>query len=326
MTPKPPRGEGEAVRTLETGQRADVAPGPSGQENPGKWTVGVLSATLGMAFFSGTAPATKLAAPVFGSTTLTLARIVIAAGFGLVTLALTHQLRFPDRRDLPGVLITGLGLAVGYPLLLALAVQHVPAYHAVVVVGLAPAATATISVLRTGERPRPWFWLGCLVGLAAVVAFAVHEGGGSLHLADGWLIAAVLSVAVGYVEGGRVARRIGALTTLCWALLLLAPAAIAGLLVLAATRTWTGLTWQAWAGLGYAGVFSMFLGSVLWYRGLAAGGIARIGQLNLAQPLLALAWSALLLHERLSWWVSATAVVVVLSVATCINSGPRPTR
>ena len=64
----------------------------------------------------------------------------------------------------------------------------------------------------------------------------------------------------------------------------------------------------------------MFLGSVAWYEGLAAGGIARIGQLNLIQPILALGWSALLLGEPVSWPFLGTAVVVLVSMAVCIRS------
>ena len=52
-------------------------------------------------------------------------------------------------------------MAVGYPFFLALAMERVPSAHGAVVVGLAPAATAVLAVLRTGERPRLPFWLGC---------------------------------------------------------------------------------------------------------------------------------------------------------------------
>ena len=68
------------------------------------------------------------------------------------------------------------------------------------------------------------------------------------------------------------------------------------------------------------GVISMFLGSVAWYRGLAAGGIARIGQLNLTQPLLALLWSAVLLGERITWPFVVAAIAVIAAMAVCIKS------
>ncbi|WP_232668277.1 DMT family transporter [Pseudonocardia sp. TRM90224] len=137
-------------------------------------------------------------------------------------------------------------------------------------------------------------------------------------MADIWLLAGVLSTAVGYVEGGRIAAELGGTATLCWAMILLSPAAI----VVIALSPPTPATSAAWVGLGYAGVFSMFLGSILWYHGLAAGGVGRIGQLNLAQPFLAIVWSALLLDEQLTWAVPATATAVLACVAVCLSSRP----
>jgi drug/metabolite transporter (DMT)-like permease len=214
----------------------------------------------------------------------------------------------------------GLGLAVGFPLFLALALEHAPASHGAIVIGLVPAATATISVLRTGERPPRRFWIGCAIGFAAVGAFMVSQGHGRPQLADLWLVAAVLSCAVGYVEGGRVAQELGAAPTLCWAMLVLAPFAVAGLAISILSDAVDADSTRAWAGFLYAGVFSMFVGSIAWYRGLATGGIARIGQLNLAQPLLAVTWSALLLGERLSAAVPLAAVAVLAAMTLCVRS------
>jgi hypothetical protein len=48
-----------------------------------------------------------------------------------------------------------------------------------------------------------------------------------------------------------------------------------------------------------------------------------IGQLNLAQPVLAIAWSPLLLGEQIGWAVAATAAVVLASMAVCLRTGQR---
>jgi len=286
-----------------------------------RWTDGLLLGAAGVIGFSGTAPATRVAVPAFGPVTLTFARIVIAAVLGTVTLAAGGRLRWPGRRHLAGLLAMGLGLAVGYPLFLALAEQKVPASHAAVDIALVPAATAVLSAARNSERlPRP-FWLACLAGLAAVTGYAATSGGASARTGDLWLAAAVLSCAVGYVEGARVARRIGAIPALCWAMLLLAPAAAPLLAAAALTRPATPVPASAWAGLGYVGVISMFAASLAWYRGLAAGGTARIGQLNLAQPFLAVGWSALLLGD-LTWAVPVTAAIVLCCMAVCLRSAP----
>ena len=285
------------------------------------WRAGLVFGGLGLLAFSGTLPATRLAVPVFGPTILTCSRIEIAAVLGVLALCLTRGRRWPRRGDFVGILWTGLGLAVGYPFFVALALEHVPSAHGAVVVGLAPAATAIISVVRTGERPPRRFWMGCGAGVLAVAAFAIYQGGGRIALADGWLVAAMLSVGFAYVEGGRVSREFGGMATLCWAMIVLAPFAAIALVIAVQTHPWGAIRWPAWAGFWYAGVISMFLGSIAWYRGLAVGGIARIGQLNLAQPLLALLWSALLLGERITWPFVAAAIVVVAAMAVCIKSG-----
>lgn len=284
------------------------------------WRTGLVFGCLGLLAFSGTLPATRLAVPAFGPMILTCGRIEIAAVLGAFALLLMRGRRWPRRSELLGIVWTGLGLAVGYPFFVALALERVPSAHGAVVVGLAPAATAIIAVIRTGERP-PWrFWIGCGTGVLAVGAFAIYQGGGHIALADGWLVAAMLSVGFAYVEGGRISREFGGTATLCWAMILLAPLAAIPLVVEVRAYAWGTVPWQAWTGFWYAGVVSMFLGSVAWYRGLAAGGIARIGQLNLAQPLLALLWSAILLGERITWLFVITAIVVIASMAVCIKS------
>jgi len=276
-----------------------------------------------MLAFSGTLPATRLAVPAFGPIVLTCSRIAIAAALGAIALLPMREPAFPQARRVVGIAWAGIGLAVGYPLFVALAVERVPASHGAVVIGLAPAATAILSVIRTGERPPPRFWVACATGVAAVALFAIWQGGGRLALADGWLLAATLSVGIGYVEGGRVARELGGTVTLCWAMILLSPVAVLVLCAAAIGSDWPAISWEAWTGFAYAGIVSMFLGSVAWYEGLAAGGIARVGQLNLVQPLVALGWAAVLLGERVSWPFFMTAIVVLSSMAVCIRSRVR---
>jgi drug/metabolite transporter (DMT)-like permease len=284
------------------------------------WWPGLIAGSAGVLAFSGTLPATRAALSFFTPLAITSARIEIAALLGVGTLVATGQLRLPDREHWLGILWTGLGLAVGYPLFVAIALQHVPAAHGAVVIGLAPVATALIAVFRLGERPGPVFWLASITGVGAVLLFALHQGGG-VTLADAWLVTAIASVGLAYVEGGRVSRALGGTVTLCWAMIVLAPFAAIPLIRELCLLDWTQpIGTAAWIGFWYAGVVSMFLGSVFWYRGLAAGGVARIGQLNLIQPLLALFWSALLLGERVTGTTVLCAVVVLGAMIVCIKS------
>jgi drug/metabolite transporter (DMT)-like permease len=78
---------------------------------------------------------------------------------------------------------------------------------------------------------------------------------------------------------------------------------------------WGGVSPTGWIGLGYVAVFSMLLGFVFWYRGLALGGIARVGQLQLLQPFLGLGLAGWLLGEPVAWPMAACALAVLLCVA-----------
>ena len=131
------------------------------------------------------------------------------------------------------------------------------------------------------------------------------------------MLAAVACAAVAYAEGGALARTMPGWQVISWALLLalpvVLPIAVAGVLAHPPADPSPG----AWAGLAYVSVVSMFLGFVAWYRGLATGGVARVGQIQLAQPVLTVGWSALLLSEPVDTATGvAAAAVLVLTVLT----------
>ena len=70
----------------------------------------------------------------------------------------------------------------------------------------------------------------------------------------------------------------------------------------------------AWIGLVYVSVFSMMVGVVFRYRGLAPGGIAGVGQLQLLQPFFGFLWAALFLGEPIAWTMIVSAAIVVACV------------
>ncbi len=289
-------------------------------EKTSHWTDGVLLGFLGMLGFSGTLVATRVAVSDFSPLTVTCARIVMAGGLGFAFLCISGNLRLPRKHLLPGIILMGLGLAVGFPFFLAVALETVPAVHGAVVTGLSPAATALIFVARGGARPPAVFWLACAIGFAGVFYFAYDAGGGHLSLADGWLFLALICVAFAYVEGGRVSGELGGTVTLSWAMILLTPVALVVLIWSSAGVDPQTVAATSWIALIYLGVISMFLASVFWYRGLAAGGVARIGQINLLLPLVALGWSAVFLGEEITPTAIICSLVVFAAMVVCLKS------
>ena len=269
---------------------------------------------LGVLAFSLTLPATRAAVPSFGAVSVGIGRAVPAAALAAVAL-LAARVPLPDRDRLLPLAVVAAGGVVGFPVLTALALRGVGAAHGAVVVGLLPLATAAAAVLRAGERPPRAFWLTAAAGALAVLTFAAVRGAGVPRPADVLLLGAVACAAGAYAEGGALARAMPGWQVISWALVLSLPAvlpvAVLGLLAHPPSSPGPG----AWVGLAYVSAVSMFLGFVAWYRGLALGGVARVGQLQLAQPVLTVGWSALLLSEEVDLATGLAAAAVLLVTA-----------
>lgn len=271
------------------------------------------SGFIGVLIFSGSLPATRVAVSGFSPLFLTSARAVIAAAMAGLLLLVLRQPR-PERGQILPLVVVALGVVLGFPLLTALALQYITSAHSIVLIGLLPLATALFGVLRGGERPRPLFWVFSCLGSAMVVAFATTLGGKGSLTGDLLMIAAILVCGLGYAEGARLSRSLGGWQVISWALLLAAPAmAVVAIAVL--PSDWRAVPQPAWLGLAYVSLFSMLIGFMFWYRGLALGGIAAVGQLQLLQPFFGLALAALILHEEVSGLMAATTLAVVLCVA-----------
>ncbi|MEU5773910.1 DMT family transporter [Streptomyces venezuelae] len=274
---------------------------------------GTLMAALGVIAFSLTFPSTAWGLEGIGPWSfVTLRGVLSALVAGSCLLVL--RVAVPDRRHWAGLAVVGAGVVVGFPLLTTLALQTSTTAHAAVVVGLLPLTTAVFSAVRTGARPSRTFWAAALAGAAAVIGFTVQQSGGALSTADLYLFGALLICAAGYTEGGRLAREMPGWQVIGWALILCLPLNIAGA-ALALPHESFHLTGHSTAGLLYAALGSQFLGLVVWYRGMAAIGVPKASQLQLAQPLLTLVWSVFLLGEHLPVAAPLTAAAVLVCIA-----------
>ncbi|WP_417770167.1 DMT family transporter [Stappia sp.] len=290
-----------------------------------KTTSGWINGFIGVVIFSASLPATRMAVMQFDPVFLTVARAAIAGLLALLLL-LAFRERRPARADLVPLAIVTLGVVVGFPLLTALALQYVTSAHSMVFIGLLPLATAVFGVIRGGERPRPAFWLFSLAGSVAVAGFALMQGlsagtGGGTgpvvvtsSTGDLLMVAAIIVCGLGYAEGASLSRRLGGWQVISWALVMALPVMIV-LAVVLMPQSFAGIALPAWTGLAYVSSFSMLIGFVFWYRGLAQGGIAAVSQLQLLQPFLGLALAAWLLHEPVTWEMLAVTVAVIACVA-----------
>jgi len=273
----------------------------------------VLLGAIGVVGFSFSLPATRLALRDIDPWVVAFGRALVAAALSVLVLRAARA-PWPTRAQVRSLAVVAAGVVIGFPLLTSLALHHRTAAHGAIVVGLAPAATAVMAVLRAGERPSRAFWAASAAGTVAVLVFAFVSGAGSLRVTDLELLLAVALVGLGYAEGGALARELGGTRTICWALVLSAPLLVP---VVAVRLAQTGFHVHGDSAFGFAYVagVSMFAAFFAWYAGLARGGVARIGQIQLAQAPLTLLWAGLFLGERVTVGAALTAVLVVGCVA-----------
>lgn len=274
---------------------------------------GLPSGLLGVIIFSGSLPATRVAVADFTPLFLTAARAAIAACLAALLLLLWRQ-STPHRREWRSLVVVASGVVIAFPLLTALALQNMSAARSLVFIGLLPLTTAVFGAWCAGERPGVSFWVFSLLGAGCVLAYAVNRSHDGLWLGDIEMIAAILCCAAGYCEGAILTRRLGGCQVICWALIIAACPMIALALAVWPPQL-NQISLPGWLSLGYVSIFSMLAGFIFWYHGLAKGGIAVVGQLQLLQPFIGLGLTALLLHEPLSWSMVGSALAVLLCVA-----------
>lgn len=280
---------------------------------------GLMLGLAGVALFSLTLPFTRLAVLELDPMFVAFGRALGAAALAAACLV-WRRAPLPPRAALLPLALVAVGVVIAYPLLTSIALRSLPAAHGAVLAGALPLATALYVALRGDERPSSGFWLVALLGAALVVAYAVVRGGGSLHRADLLMLLAIGAGAMGYAEGGKLARTLGGPETMCWALLVAAAPAIALLAWHYAAQPralldeLTHASATAWLAMGYVTACSSLLGMFLWYRGMALGGVARVGQVQLLQPFMSLIAAAALLGEALDLATCLFAIAVLAVV------------
>ena len=276
--------------------------------------LGLWLGLLGVLAFSLTLPATRIAVQALDPWFVGLGRSAFAGLIALPVLLASRQ-PLPRREHLMGLLGVSLGVVIGFPMLITWAMREVPAAHGAIVIGLLPLVTAMLGSVLNHERPSPGFWLASGAGSLLVVAFALIHGGGALVPADLALFLAVLFSAWGYAAGARLTRSLGGWQTISWALVLSLPVVAVPMAWAIANSDFSRVPAASWGGFVYLVLVSQYLGFVVWYRGLALGGIARVSQTQLTQVFLTMLFAGLLLGERITLTMLAFACAVVATVA-----------
>ncbi|MBB6306883.1 DMT family transporter [Xanthobacter tagetidis] len=279
--------------------------------------IGLLLGFCGVVMFGVTLPMTRLALDDLGPWFISFGRATIG-GVLAVLLVLAMGRRVPLRgRTLVDLLVATVTLVFMFPLLMAVATQTVPASHGGVVLGLLPLTTAIAAMLFAGERPSLGLIGASATGAALIGTFALRNGATEgLGYGDALLVLAVIACSCGYAVAGRLARTMTGWEVICFMLILALPVNLVGALLTFPAHV-AAVAWPSWAALAYLGVISQFVGFFFWNAGLAMGGIARVGQVQLLQTFVTvgLAWPINGEVPTLETVGFAVAVVAVVAFA-----------
>ena len=300
---------------------------------------GLWLGLLGVIIFAVTLPMTKLAVgtlaqPQLSPWFITFGRAAVAGLLSILYLTWQYKSakeanstnkktnqrvwKLPSASEWGLLAFTACGVVVGFPLFLSLALQYVPSTHGAVVTGLMPLATAVIAAIWYKQRPSVGFWFFAVLGTVLVLSFMLlrsADAGGqfSMHLADIFLLLAMISGSLGYIGGARLTPSLGAERVICWVLVLSLPITVP-LTLQTMPQHFSAIQVSSWWAFAYVAVFSMWLGFFAWYRGLALGGAVRVSQVQLVQPFLSLLFAVPLLGEKIDLMTLGFALAVIATV------------
>ena len=275
---------------------------------------GMFLGLVGVVSFGLTLPATRFIIPYFEPVFIGLGRAVIASFVAALLLIATKQTR-PSRNQFYQLLVVASGVVVGFPILSAWAMQTVPASHGGVVLGVLPLATAIVGAVVSNEKPSVAFWICGIVGSAVVIAYSLLQGVGEFQTGDFFLLGAIVSAATGYALGGKLSKEIGGWQVICWALVISFPFIIVPAWLEAPQDAFGSLPLNVILSFLYLALVSQLFGFFFWNKGLALGGVARVSQTQLLQPIVTLVASALLINETINVQTIVFATLVIVTVA-----------
>lgn len=291
------------------------------------WT-GMKHALLAVILFSLTVPFTEIALVSFSPEAIAFTRSGIA-GLGSLMMVLLMEMkdqwRLPNRRELMMLFPAGFVVCLVFPYFLSEALQTRSATDMGVLLAGIPLITALVASVFFKERHNKGFWLSALVGTGLLILFNLWSGSNL----SGWVEALiiVMSAAIGYSLGGRVAQTLGGWQTICWMSILYLPVSLlgAGYFIGVDARQLMAMEpagqWDTHAiyALLYLALVSQWLGFHFWYGAMAEAGIARVGQVQLTQPFFTLIFAVWLLSENLYAYQVVFAALICLSVLFAIK-------
>lgn len=219
-------------------------------------------------------------------------------------------------------LLGGCGIFL-YNLCFFYGLQYISASRAALIVALNPALIALAGLFFYGERLTPLRMLGiglCLVG-AGLVILERDESFGGDWLGDLLILGCVLSWVAYSVFSRGLSLALGPLHTVSYSIWL-------GTLMLCAVAwglvpgAWSLPSAEQWLSLFYLGAIGSALAYIWYYDGIRQIGATRSGVFIALNPLTAVLFGVLLLHEQLTLQIVLGGALAIAGIYLC-NRLPR---
>jgi drug/metabolite transporter (DMT)-like permease len=257
---------------------------------------------------------TKIAVGSTDGVTVGALRAIVASPLALAAI-IVMRMRLPlSGNDKWLVIVSGAGSLAVFPLLFSWGVQLTTAGHAAAGAASGAVMAGVLSACIERRWPSLNWWLGIAVGSAGALLLIWEAVGldveGVTWQGDALVFAGMFAGVIGYIAGARVTHRIGATAVTMWSVL------VAALMLLPVLVFWSGTAAVASIDVaGWAAVCALAWGTtigayILWNRAVADGGVARIGSLQLLQPVIGISVAPVFLAEPFT---------VPLAVATAIT-------
>ena len=267
-------------------------------------------------FIYGVTPVfTKVGTLTADGITVGALRAVVAAPVAALVIALMGC-RIPLRRDaLFLVFVSGVGGLVLFPVFFSWGVQFTTAGHAAAETAAgAVMAGAIMAVLHRRMPGRPW-WIGVAVGSAGALLLIWEALGlsvkGVTWQGDALVFLGMFMGVLGYVAGAKLTTELGAVTVTMWSVLVAAAFLIPVVIFHSGVETLAAIDVPGWLAICSLAWGTTILAYLLWNRALADGGVARIGALQLLQPVIGIGLAPVILGEPLTpTLLVATAVIL----------------
>lgn len=257
-----------------------------------------IIAFITLLFWSSSFLATKLVLKTLDSMTLAILRYTIAAII-LIILAVVKKFKFPEIKDLPLIVLSGLSGFSLYMICFNLGVSSLTSATASVIIACSPILTSILSSIFLNEKVSKKAWAFIFVSFIGILILTLWEGVFSLNFGVVWMFLSALLTAIYNITQKKLLQKFTAMEATSYSM-------IAGgiVLLIYSPKTITKfltIDLKTFLIVFYIAFFVGIVGYMLWTKALeladTTGEVANFIFLN---PLFATILGIIFLNEKIT--------------------------